>query len=43
MVAAPSGPGVGLVAGPEYPKELAAYVVDRAGAPIPTTVAGVTP
>jgi hypothetical protein len=41
MVAAPAGPGVGLVAGPEYPKELAPYVVDRAGAPVPAGVARV--
>jgi hypothetical protein len=42
MVAAPTGPGVGLIAGPEYPKELAPYVVDRAGAPVPAIAEVVT-
>jgi hypothetical protein len=31
MVKAPTAPGVGLPVGPEYPKELESYVVDRAG------------
>ena len=40
MVAAPVGPGVGLVAGPDYPKELAPYVVDQAGTPVGASFAG---
>ena len=28
MVAAPTGPGVGLPVGPDYPEELQQYVVD---------------
>ena len=42
MVAAPGGPGVGLIAGPDYPKELAPYVVDQAGTAVPPGVAGAT-
>ena len=42
MVAAPAGPGVGLVAGPDYPRELAPYVVDLAGAAVRPGVTGAT-
>jgi hypothetical protein len=41
MVAAPTGPGVGLIAGPDYPKELSPYVVDQAGTAVSPSVAGV--
>jgi hypothetical protein len=39
LVSAPTGPGVGLVAGPDYPKELAPYVVDQAGTAVSPSVA----